>query len=202
MHLTGGEPFAYSRAVELLAGAQELGLETSILSNGLKIQLLAKQHPAVFRRLTLAQISLDSMNPDVHNRRRGYNEAWKDAMNAIQSLRVLDVPVEVSCVVSDENLNSLRAVAEFCRNIGASLILRPMVAIGRAANSPSGAHFAQSLTACVGELMKIAGLKIVPDRFHYVPEARAAIPEDIYTVHCDGSIRNGNHSEGSVALAA
>lgn len=196
VHLTGGEPFAYPRAVELLAGAQEMSLGTSILSNGFRVKELVGAHPEVFGRLAVAQISLDSMNEETHNQRRGYARAWQDAVSAIQSLRALTVPVEVSCVVSETNLADLKAVAAFCETMNAGLMIRPIIAAGRAATQRISDSFTHDLELCVQSLNENLDVHFVADRFHYVAdecEARPQqSPEDIQTVHNDGRLRFGN----------
>lgn len=205
IHLTGGEPFAYPWAVELLAGAQAFGLGTSILSNGFCVRELATACPEVFRKLKVAQISLDSMNEQTHNGRRGYPRAWQDAMNAIQALRELDVPIEVSCVVSDQNLQDMSMVARFCVQNGISLLLRPVVPIGRAINQAPSNGFHERFTACLHMLAELPRLALVSDRYHYVPEESGhdkAVPTDIATVLSDGSLRTNQKYEVAASMSA
>lgn len=206
IHLTGGEPFVYKNAVKLLAGAQAIGLSTSILSNGFRLEELTKTFPDVFRRLTVAQISLDSMNEDAHNIRRGYARAWQDAITAIRALRLLDVPVEVSCVVSDTNLADVGAVAGFCRSVGAALLIRPIIQNGRAANQQIDEFFVRNLAICVQSLTECKHVALVSDRFDYVVDQREVrqtqSQEGIHTVCHDGRLRGSDNDEISLALLA
>lgn len=206
IHLTGGEPFAYKHAVELLAGAQSLGLCTSILSNGLRVPELSTAFPQVFRKLTVAQISLDSMNEQTHNARRGYPKAWQDAVSAIRALREIEVPVEVSCVVSQTNLGDLQMVAEFCEEVNAGLIIRPMIPAGRASSVTMPESFSEQLEICVHSLLENCGVQIVSDRFYYVADERNVpsvdSPDDIYTAHSDGRLRFCEPSEHSLLSLA
>jgi len=199
VHLTGGEPFAYKNAVELLAGAQALNLSTSVLSNGLHVEELTSDFPNVFRKLTVAQISLDSMNEETHNLRRGYARAWSNAVTAIRALRQLSVSVEVSCVVSDTNLADLGGMAEFCQTVGAALLIRPIIPEGRAANQKLPDGFVQDLAVCVQSLREYQHLPLVSDRFHYVADERqtpaVGKPQGFHTVHHDGRLclSDGKH---------
>jgi len=198
IHLTGGEPFAYKNAVELLAGAQALGLSTSILSNGLHLKGLTSEFPDVFRKLAVAQISLDSTDEATHNLRRGNSRAWHDAMSAIDALRQLGVPLEISCVVSESNLSDLGALAEFCQTVNAGLIIRPIIAAGRAANQKMTDSFAHDLELCVQSLTSSQHVHLVADRFHYVVDEhqmrQPQWPSDLATVHHDGRLRF-NHAD-------
>lgn len=199
IHLTGGEPFAYRHAVELLAGAQELGLATSILSNGFLVVELAGESPEVFQKLTVAQISLDSMKAETHNQRRGYRRAWQDAVSAIHALRKLGVPVEVSCVVSDTNILDLPAVAEFCQNMQAGLIIRPIISAGRATTQIMPDSFVYDVELCTRSLTENLDARLVSDRFYYVADEREmrppSWPTDIHTVHHDGRLKFSKSGE-------
>lgn len=196
VHLTGGEPFVYKSAVDLLAGAQALGLSTSILSNGLRLGALVCAYPEVFCNLSVAQISLDSMNEKTHNARRGNDRAWNDAVAAIHALRRLSIPVEISCVVSDANLADLIGVAEFCELVGAALLIRPIVPKGRAASLILKDGFAKDVDIFSKGLAAKYSVELVSDRFHYVVDDRALsaidAPIGICTAAHDGSISFGN----------
>lgn len=205
VHLTGGEPFTYTGAVELLAGAQDLGLNTSILSNGLRVKELVRNFPDVFRRLVVAQISLDSMNEEIHNHRRGYPHAWQDAMDAIATLCESRVQVEVSCVVSNQTLEQLIALAHFCVGKGISLLLRPIVPVGRANGQHLGEQFRSQFTGSVRQLSEISQLSLVTDRFNYVPDISATTQgrhSGMATMFADGSLRANPCDELAISLVA
>jgi pyrroloquinoline quinone biosynthesis protein E len=206
IHLTGGEPFAYPHAVQLLAGAHNLGLGTSILSNGFRVKELAHASPKVFRDLTVAQISLDSMNETTHNHRRGYPRAWRDATSAIRALRELQVEVEVSCVVSEANISDLQDVAGYCESNAARLIIRPMLLAGRAAAISQSRHFDVQFETILGALKPRYGTRIVKDRFYYLPDEKhshpSICPAGIYTVHHDGKLRGLDIQESTLNSVA
>ena len=112
-----------------------MGLRTSILTNGLRVAKLARLYPHVFCNLDVGQVSLDSAEPEVHNRRRGHPCAWDDATSAICALRHMGVPVEVSCVFSEENVGTIPALAQLCKEMGASLLLRACHALWKMGRS-------------------------------------------------------------------
>lgn len=189
-HLTGGEPFVSPVAVPLLRHAQSLDLSTSILSNGLRIPKLALQEPTVLRRLSVAQISLDSMSPAVHDHRRGKPGAWRQAVQAIGVLRGLNVRVEVSCTLDQGNVQAIPALADFVRAKGCSLLLRPRLPLGRASlrGSQKKEGLLSSPDTDVGDIL-------VSDRFRYLPEPASsgatALDDGILTILPDGRFRSG-----------
>lgn len=193
--VTGGEPFIWPSTIDLLRAAQHMELETSVLSNGLNVPVLVTKHADVFGKLEVAQISLDAMNPDLHDARRGLEGAWQQAIDAIEAFRDLQVPVEVSCTVSDENLDELEAMGNFCQSIGAALLVRPMAAIGRAYDSQNAVVDQQRLRAVLDRMGK-KGITIVRDRFAYAPDMEGmnneACKNDVVTVEADGKFRSGS----------
>jgi len=191
--VTGGEPFIWPKIIDLLYGAQELGLETSVLSNGFRVPKLAQEHSDVFRRLTVAQISLDSMNPVIHDVRRGIKGAWQDAVDAIECLHKFNVPVEISCTVSDGNLEELIAVGEYTKSVGAKLLIRPLAKVGRASTTYLSPSFRLRLNLVLELLRVTHGVEIVTDRFLYAPITNEididALQNGILTIEPSGKFR-------------
>jgi MoaA/NifB/PqqE/SkfB family radical SAM enzyme len=192
VHVTGGEPFIWAKTIDLLGYAQEIGLDTSILSNGFQIENLSQTHTATLSKLKVAQISLDAMNPELHDSRRGKQGAWQQAVNAITSLRSLNVSVEVSCVVDDNNLSELIPVGNFVKSAGASLLVRPLVVTGRAATQNLSSLFEKRLEKVLTELAANQ-VNVTHDRFSYVPITsdidQHNRQQDILTVEPDGHFR-------------
>lgn len=168
VHITGGEPFLHPNIVEILQHSIGLGLETTILSNGLRIKKLAEKNPYLFSQIKTAQISLDSMNPEMHNARRGFKNAFPDAINAITTFLKLNVPVEISTTVSEQNLQDLFDIGAYCKTIGASLILRPLISTGRANDLKHSDTFHSTLNKIIFELKKTLQVNVIEDRFNYV----------------------------------
>lgn len=162
VHLTGGEPFAYKRAIELINRCVDIGLETSILSNGLKIKNLSDKYPKIFSQLILAQISLDSLDQNLHNKRRGYHRAYTDAVSAIRSLHKLKVPIEISMSVDYQNINEINLMKDFAKQFSARLILRPLVQKGR-----NKINLYQEIHDSISHYEKYDNIDIV-DKFKYV----------------------------------
>jgi MoaA/NifB/PqqE/SkfB family radical SAM enzyme len=170
VHITGGEPFLHPDIVEILSHSIELGLETTILSNGLKIATLVKKHPELFSKLKLAQISLDSMDAEMHNSRRGFRDAYVDAMTAVKTLIGVGVPIEISTTVSQQNINHIVEIGKFCKSINASLILRPLILTGRANNILHEDGFFGLLQDTIEILKTKFQIDVIEDRFNYVAD--------------------------------
>jgi len=168
IHITGGEPFCWGGTVELLRGAQALGLRTSILSNGHRIPELAAADADPFRRLVVSQISLDSMTPEVHDARRGTPGAWCKAMRAVETLKDLHVPLELSAVVSADTVNEISCLTEFCASIGARLLVRRLLHLGRASITGAEQSRPTALEQPLGAAEALWPGVVTADRFCYL----------------------------------
>ncbi len=192
--VTGGEPFMRPGIMDFLRESQSLGLETSVLSNGFKVYEFAQTHKEVIKRLKVAQISLDSMVPTLHDARRGVSGAWRQAIQAIETLSDFEVPVEISCTVSDENINEVKKVGEYCKLIGAKLLVRSLITIGRAVSNKTTDCIDDRLCNMVRDFA-LDGINCICDSFFYNPANDCidnnALDEGIVTMRADGTFRAG-----------
>lgn len=185
VHLTGGEPFIYQDIIQLIDGCIKLRLSTSILSNGLRINSLTKKFPDTFSKLSLAQISLDSVNEQKHNRRRGNNNAFKDAVQALDSLYFLEIPLEISMTIDEDNLEDIDPILRFAEKYNAKVILRKLVKKGRTLSNISK-HTQYMIEEFYPHDI------VTNDRFHYVTDlpinAKPLIEKGVITVDPVGNI--------------
>jgi len=169
VHFTGGEPFIYPEIMQLIKGSLDLGISTSVLSNGYKIKTLSTEQPEILSKLSVAQISMDSVNPEIHNKRRNYNYAWQDANDAIHALKILNIPVEISSTIDDENLQSIKGLAEYAQINNVSLLIRPIINKGRAESISISQNLTKKIENEIAEIKDIINIKFVKDRFNYLP---------------------------------
>jgi MoaA/NifB/PqqE/SkfB family radical SAM enzyme len=195
VHLTGGEPFVDSRAIPLLKAAQALGLKTSVLSNGYRVERLVGMYGSIFQGLAVVQISLDSPTAAVHDARRGKQGAWRQAISAIRALRRAEIACEISCTVSSENVDDVLRLAGFCHRRGLRLIVRRMTGMGRALATALQPVWADRLNAVLADVEQRYPSVLVQDRFCYVPNGAGFDEETrrkgIVTVLPDGRFRSG-----------
>jgi MoaA/NifB/PqqE/SkfB family radical SAM enzyme len=113
----GGEPTVHPDHIEIIGRAQELGLETALVTNGVKL----KDHP-VFHNLEWLRISLDAGTPETYERIRR-SKQWPKAMSAIKLGAELDRPYYgVGFVVTRENWQEVALATEIAATAGADYI--------------------------------------------------------------------------------
>lgn len=115
---TGGEALL-SPNVFLVKYANDKGLNTSVLSN---LTVLRDSHIQLFSECnTSVQVSLYSCSPaeqDAITLRKG---SCAQTMSAIRKLCERNIPVQISCILMQENLYAYKGVAEFAKEVGAKL---------------------------------------------------------------------------------
>jgi len=128
--LSGGEVFLHRNALEILRQASELGMSTSVVSNGLLIteevaQRLKEYHTHIF-------ISLDGAEKDTHERVRG-PETWEPTLLSIEKMRQHGVNFSPIMAVSKLNRTEVQEYLSLAKNLGSSVAcLIPVMLAGRA----------------------------------------------------------------------
>lgn len=106
---SGGEPLLHPNFLEFLRKAKEYDFAISVLSN---LTLLNDEIVKEMRstRISSVQVSLYSMNPEIHDKITTVAGSWQKTHDAILKLVENDIPVQISCPIMKENKNSLSDV--------------------------------------------------------------------------------------------
>ena len=129
--LTGGEPLLRPDIEELAAHATALGLMVVVGSNGL---LLTEGRVEKLQKAGVAGIglSVDSLDPDHHDKFRGRRGAWLKTMASIDACVAAGMPFQIHFSVTDDTADEIDDMVAFARDSGA-LVLNVffMVCTGR-----------------------------------------------------------------------
>jgi AdoMet-dependent heme synthase len=115
---TGGEPLLRGDLTELIAYASGLGLMAVIGTNGLGLN---------DRRVTALKeagaqgvgISLDSLDPEIHDAFRGLPGSWVRVTEAIDACRRNDFRFQLHFSVTDDTAHELDDMIAYARDVGA-----------------------------------------------------------------------------------
>ncbi len=130
--LSGGEPLLRPDLDELVEHAAGRGLLPVLGTNGL---LLTRARTLRLKELGLAgaAISLDSLEPKLHDRFRGARGAWHRAVRGIRACVAEDVPVIVQTTALSWNCGEIEALIRFAEDESAAgFTLYFLVCTGRA----------------------------------------------------------------------
>lgn len=113
----GGEPTVHPDCMAIIAHAQALGLQTGLVTNGVRL----KPHPAL-EQLTWLRVSLDAGTAATYERIRR-SKAWDTVMATLERVGQLKGPlVGVGFVVTLENAHELHAAALLVKAAGISYL--------------------------------------------------------------------------------
>ncbi len=132
VHFSGGEPLLRKDIFDLIAYARSLGLLTRINSNGL---LLSEKNVLRLRAagLTECGVSLDSVDPEVHDRLRGTPGLHDKTLQGIRMLARHKIPIRVMSVALKDSIPvGVAQTISLGRRLGASFmyILIPIASGG------------------------------------------------------------------------
>ena len=116
--LTGGEPLLRRDIYEIALKAGGLGMWVVMGTNGVLVT------PRVARKMVECGvkgvgISIDSIDPDRHNRFRGSPKAWQHSVRALEICKSEGLEVLVQTTVMQENYDEIPALLDFAREHGA-----------------------------------------------------------------------------------
>ena len=154
--VSGGEPFLKKDLLKILKRLEEIGISTSILTNGMFITDNIAKNLASLKNIGMIQISLDSSDPKHHNLHRGIEDAYEKTLKGIKNLKKYGVTPKIEMVVTPYNVNDIENTIEFLYKLGVkSITIGPaMMHAGRGSKNKQKLFFDK-------ELLKSTGKKIM-----------------------------------------
>jgi len=119
--LTGGEPLLRSDLFTLAAVGRDHGFTVVVGTNGV---LLRERQARQMRAHGVqgASLSLDSTDPDRHDRFRHLPGAWRGAVRATEALRAEGLDFSLHMSVTDWNVDEIPAMIDLARQLGARVL--------------------------------------------------------------------------------
>ncbi len=114
--LSGGEAFLHKDIIEIAEYCREKDLKITILSN--LISLKDEQIERLKKvNLSLIQVSLYSMDPEIHDFITTVKGSFEKSKAAIEKLVAADIPVQISCPVMKANRKGYDKVLEYAKSL-------------------------------------------------------------------------------------
>lgn len=112
--LTGGEPLARRDIEAIVRHGADKQLAMVLGTNG---ALLTRQRVKTLKAAGLmgAGISVDSLDPEFHDRFRGQSGSWQKTMNGIENCREAGLSFQLHFSITDGNAHELNDMIEFAR---------------------------------------------------------------------------------------
>ena len=111
----GGEPTVHKDCLEIFAHAQKLGLQTALVTNGIKLD---PTHPAI-QNMTWIRISIDAGCEETYMSVRRVTKAhWAKLWNNIGELQHYDGVLGAGFVITPDNYTEIPMLAKRCKLFG------------------------------------------------------------------------------------
>ncbi len=128
---TGGEPFLHPNIMDYLKVTEREAFSVVIETNG---TLLDESRAGKLRDIgqLLVAVSLDGATPSVHDRFRGVEGSFEQALTAVERLARFEIPVQVIVSLHRNNLDSLDDIIKLSGDYGVqSIKINPVQPMGR-----------------------------------------------------------------------
>ena len=145
---TGGEPVLRDDLAELIAYASgSLKMRVNLITNG---TLISKKTAKDFKKagLASAQVSIESPDPDVHDRIVGVKNAFQASVNGLLALKSAGIPVHPHATLCRLNQHTLPQMAQFARSLGVARFSLNMII-------PAGRGMAEDLAVKYSDIEKM-----------------------------------------------
>jgi len=136
INITGGEPLLKKEtALHIARQASSNGTDLELLTNAMLVtpEVARELYDAGVRH---AQVSMDCVNPEIHDTLRGVKGAWKKAVAGIENLRKAGISVLASAVMTRKSLDYFKETKEFLEEIADSVKMVPVLPMGRGEDNP------------------------------------------------------------------
>jgi len=119
--LTGGEPLLRRDLEDLVKHGADAGLSMVVGTNGV---LLSEQRVSTLKQAGAlgVGISLDSLDPGLHDAFRGCQGSWEETLAGMETCRRHNLPFQVHFSVTEANAHEVPAMIEFARSAGAKVL--------------------------------------------------------------------------------
>jgi MoaA/NifB/PqqE/SkfB family radical SAM enzyme len=155
--VSGGEPLLYSELRALLEHAKQLGMVTSVTTNGMLAT--PSRWSTLAPLVDVAAVSIDGVEAD-HDRIRGLHGAFAKTVANLPTIRASGCAFGFIFTLTQYNVDSLEAVVELARAHGASSVqIHPLTLEGRARSTMGDARPDQlELLAALVEAKRVGEL--------------------------------------------
>jgi radical SAM protein with 4Fe4S-binding SPASM domain len=129
---TGGEPTLRDDLPELVAYAQSLGQITGINTNGRRLSDRAFLNELITAGLDHVQITLESSDPEIHDRLVCHPGAWQETTAGIRNVTASSLYMMTNTTLLRENAPLLEETLDFLKELGVPTVgLNALIYSGR-----------------------------------------------------------------------
>jgi len=185
LQITGGEPLLYEPLPEVLKKAQEIGLKTTLTTNGILYYERAREIRGLVDEILF---SLDYPILEEHDRSRGV-ECFSDVMKGISLAKQLGEKVSIVFTITRDSVRFIPETYELAQRLGVGLIINPVYDfIGLQGFSKETLQYIKYYSKKKGIKINLAALEFIASGGNNVHWPRCHASETVLTMMPDGKI--------------
>jgi radical SAM protein with 4Fe4S-binding SPASM domain len=200
---SGGEPTIRPDILQLIRHSSERGMFTAIATNAIMFSSRRKVKDFKKAGLQFAQISLDGLNPETHNRFRGVPGCFEKTIQGIKNCVAEGLFVEIAATGTRFNLNEIPGMIDFAYKLGANwFMLYNFVPIGRGCGiieSDLSPDEREDILKLCWNKMKVAGIDVLSTAPQFARVAQEIEAKPVFAGN-DGLIASGGQSGSEVSV--
>lgn len=121
IEITGGEIFMHPRIADILKLCYKKFAMVGVLTNGTIMTSDVLEILEAHKDRTVVNVSVDDIDPDIHDEFRGMKGAWAASCNTIKILSQRGIKVRMASSISKDNMWSINKLADLAISLGAAV---------------------------------------------------------------------------------
>ncbi len=115
---TGGEPTIREDLIELLEYSQKTGAVSGLITNGRRLSDTEYVQRLVKTGLDFVQVTIESHDPEIHDRITGVKGSWQETVKAIRALVPTPIYLTTNTTLNKYNADTFLETISFLKTLG------------------------------------------------------------------------------------
>jgi len=121
--LSGGEPTIHPDFLRIVEEGSRRGIYMAVATNGTRFSNMGFVERALKAGLKYVEVSLDSVNPEIHDEIRGVKGAWEETIRGVKNLVKMNVSVGLAMTVTKLNYREIEDMVKLGEELGVKRVI-------------------------------------------------------------------------------
>lgn len=121
--LSGGEPTIHPDFLRIVEEGSRRGIYMAVATNGTRFSNMGFVERALKAGLKYVEVSLDSVNPEIHDEIRGVKGAWDETIRGVKNLVKMNASVGLAMTVTKLNYREVEDMVKLGEELGVKRVI-------------------------------------------------------------------------------
>ncbi len=121
--LSGGEPTIHPHFLKIIHELSSRGIYTAVATNGMRFADKDFTLKTIKAGINYVEVSIDSVDPDLHDKFRGVKGCWDLAIKGIKNLVEHDISVGIATTVTKINYKEIHDMVKLAEELGVNRVV-------------------------------------------------------------------------------